>query len=536
MTFFNLNKKQVLFFLTFFFFIFLFGSSKLPVLDRDEARFASASKTMIENNEFIDIRIGDEKRYKKPVGIYWAQITSNYFFGNQPYDNILIYRLPSLLGVILGFLIIYLYISKVFNRQRAFLSIFFLISSLLSISEIHQAKTDGLLFLFVNICNLILIELIRNEKVSKTIKLVFWTCLGIGVLIKGPIIFIFVVIPLLIFSVITKKNLLKEIYSTFGVLLFLIISVPWFVLISIKSGGTFWNESLINDLLRKISTGQESHGFPPGYYSILIFIFFWPGSIFLISYLVHLRKNWKVFVKNNHTNMFLLLWFFIPFLIFELISTKLPHYVFPSYTAISILVACHVFDKKFVEIKYFTLPLILYPTIFCAGYIYALNEFSSIDLKSILIFSVFLIFIIFLLFLARKQQIKRLIISTGFFQFLVYLTLTNFLVDRLEPLWISKKISQIIEMEKSSTDEILNFGFNEPSLYFLTSHSSKMISPSDYQTSDFIDKRIIFIITDEYSEIFEYDSKFHSFRLESEFSGFNYSRGKKLNLKVYKNY
>tara|TARA_Y100001968_G_C19377915_1_gene728714 strand:- start:1137 stop:1559 length:423 start_codon:yes stop_codon:yes gene_type:complete len=140
------------------------------------------------------------------------------------------------------------------------------------------------------------------------------------------------------------------------------------------------------------------------------------------------------------------------------------------------------------------------------------------------------------LFLARKQQIKRLIISTGFFQFLVYLTLTNFLVDRLEPLWISKKISQIIEMEKSSTDEILNFGFNEPSLYFLTSHSSKMISPSDYQTSDFIDKRIIFIITDEYSEIFEYDSKFHSFRLESEFSGFNYSRGKKLNLKVYKNY
>ena len=151
MTFFNLNKKQVLFFLTFFFFIFLFGSSKLPVLDRDEARFASASKTMIENNEFIDIRIGDEKRYKKPVGIYWAQITSNYFFGNQPYDNILIYRLPSLLGVILGFLIIYSYISKVFNRQRAFLSIFFLISSLLSISEIHQAKTDGLLFLFVNI-------------------------------------------------------------------------------------------------------------------------------------------------------------------------------------------------------------------------------------------------------------------------------------------------------------------------------------------------------------------------------------------------
>ena len=68
-------------------------------------------------------------------------------------------------------------------------------------------------------------------------------------------------------------------------LIFLLISIPWFVLISIKSNGLFWHESVINDLFNKVKSGQESHGFLPGYYTLLIFLFFWPGSIFLPSFL-----------------------------------------------------------------------------------------------------------------------------------------------------------------------------------------------------------------------------------------------------------
>src|SRR5215467_12455912 len=52
---------------------FLPGFFSTPPLDRDEARFAQASKQMIESGEYIDIRFQDEVRYKKPVGIYWLQ-------------------------------------------------------------------------------------------------------------------------------------------------------------------------------------------------------------------------------------------------------------------------------------------------------------------------------------------------------------------------------------------------------------------------------------------------------------------------------
>ena len=52
---------------------FLPGFFQIPPVDRDEARFAQATKQMLETGEYVDIRFQDEVRYKKPVGIYWLQ-------------------------------------------------------------------------------------------------------------------------------------------------------------------------------------------------------------------------------------------------------------------------------------------------------------------------------------------------------------------------------------------------------------------------------------------------------------------------------
>ena len=55
------------------FLFFLPGFFNIPPVDRDEARFAQATKQMVESKDFVDIRFQDEVRYKKPVGIYWLQ-------------------------------------------------------------------------------------------------------------------------------------------------------------------------------------------------------------------------------------------------------------------------------------------------------------------------------------------------------------------------------------------------------------------------------------------------------------------------------
>ena len=45
------------------------GFFSIPPTDRDESRFAQATKQMIETGDYVDIRFQDEVRYKKPVGI-----------------------------------------------------------------------------------------------------------------------------------------------------------------------------------------------------------------------------------------------------------------------------------------------------------------------------------------------------------------------------------------------------------------------------------------------------------------------------------
>src|SRR4249920_3712438 len=55
------------------FLAFLPGFFQVPPVDRDEARFAQATKQMIETGDYVDIRFQDDVRYKKPVGIYWMQ-------------------------------------------------------------------------------------------------------------------------------------------------------------------------------------------------------------------------------------------------------------------------------------------------------------------------------------------------------------------------------------------------------------------------------------------------------------------------------
>src|ERR1700719_2960645 len=67
---------------------FLPGVASLPPTDRDESLFAQASKQMIENGNYADIRYQTEPRYKKPVGIYWLQAASVKLFNPHHLDEI----------------------------------------------------------------------------------------------------------------------------------------------------------------------------------------------------------------------------------------------------------------------------------------------------------------------------------------------------------------------------------------------------------------------------------------------------------------
>ena len=74
------------------------GLIAMPVLDRDEARFAQASAQMVETGDLVSISFQEEPRDKKPVGIHWLQSLSVRTLSSVERRHIWVYRLPSLLG------------------------------------------------------------------------------------------------------------------------------------------------------------------------------------------------------------------------------------------------------------------------------------------------------------------------------------------------------------------------------------------------------------------------------------------------------
>src|SRR6266566_1340966 len=91
--------------------LFLPGFFTIPPVDRDEARFAQATKQMVESGDYVDIRFQEDVRYKKPVGIYWLQSaavkTASALGFPGALTTIWLYRIPSLLGSIGAVLLTY---------------------------------------------------------------------------------------------------------------------------------------------------------------------------------------------------------------------------------------------------------------------------------------------------------------------------------------------------------------------------------------------------------------------------------------------
>ena len=80
--------------------------------------------------------------------------------------------------------------------------------------------------------------------------------------------------------------------------------------------------------------GQETHGAPPGYYLLLFWLTFWPAAPLAA---MAAPAVWRQ--RREPAARFLLAWLVPSWIVFELVVTKLPHYVLPLYPAIAILIA-----------------------------------------------------------------------------------------------------------------------------------------------------------------------------------------------------
>lgn len=313
------------------------GIASMPVTDRDEARFAQASKQMLETGDLIDIRFQDEPRWKKPIGIYWLQAASAQVLGGGPEAGIWAYRVPSAIAAIFAALLTVWAARPLVGNRAAVLAGAMLATSLLLVGEANIAKTDAALLASAVAALGGMAHLIIGTG-GRGAALIFWFGIAAGILLKGPIV---PAIAVLTFAWIWVFERTRPPFARFrpgaGIGLTVLLVAPWLIAIWIVSDGAFFAEALGRDMGAKLTSGQEKHWGPPGLYSLLVWGTFWPWAALLP---VAALTLWH---RRKETWLILLTGWVLPFwVVLEIVPTKLPHYVLPLYPALAIALAAWI--------------------------------------------------------------------------------------------------------------------------------------------------------------------------------------------------
>ena len=319
--------------------LYLPGMSALPPFDRDEARFVQATRQMLDSGDFVQIRFQDEARNKKPVGIHWLQAASVAAFSDPASTALWPYRLVSAAAATLAVLLTFLLGRALLGGPAALLGAAATAGMLVLVAEAHLAKTDAALLAAALAVELALARIYLAYRAGAAIgpgaPLLLWCGIGVAALLKGPVV---PVVALLAAGALAMADRsagwLARTRPLWGVPLAALIVVPWLVLVSRATEGAFLGEAIRSDLLPKLIGGQESHGAPPGYYLALLAVTAWPASLFVP---LGLWAAWRS--RRVPAFRFALAWIVPGWLMFEIVPTKLPHYVLPLYPTLVLLAA-----------------------------------------------------------------------------------------------------------------------------------------------------------------------------------------------------
>jgi 4-amino-4-deoxy-L-arabinose transferase-like glycosyltransferase len=516
------------------------GVFSLPPIDRDEAFYAQSSRQMVESRNWIDIRYHNETRYKKPIGIYWLQAGTVQLAKALGYENaaqvIGLYRLPSLFAALLSIVLTAAIGARLFGAREGFLAGLLLASCLVFNVEARMAKTDSVLLACTLSCMLVLAKAYTRQGLPQPLKfkdfLLFWLPLGVGFLVKGPMILLAVAgTPLVLRFMGQDFKWLKALQPWLGVPIALLIVLPWLTAINLQSEGKFLEESAGKDLFRKIWQKPNWSGAPPGYHVLMSWAAMWPSVL-----AVWLALPW--FWKNRKTPRlrFLIAWVLPVWVMFELVFTKLPHYVLPAYPALFVATAAWMTQKDhdgrphrfwrtgcLIAFAFASIVLCLAPVIA-----------PVLAEDQIFFFPIFFAGLALGLALAAIQLLRRdqrrlaawpLILGGAIFVFALF----RFLFLDMPSVFVSSRIAEKLEPPADCATTTLTIAdYREPSLIFLTGNTTTLLfTGEDVALALSADPCLTAGITENQMSSFKETLDKLGIRADklAEVKGFNYAKG-----------
>ena len=323
-------------------------------MDRDEPRFAEASREMRERGDYVVPYFNNKYRFDKPPFIYWTQIASYRLFGENDFAA----RFPSGVAAALTAVLLFAWGRRLGNERIGWWAAIIFSLCLQTFIHARAAVADMWLVFFVTAAYWAAYELIADllgpptsptdSRHRKYWRLTFYVALAFAFLAKGPLGWT----PLL--TVASMKFLLRgqglnrRFWFASGMLFTMAIVLLWGIPALVRTKGEFFWVGIGRHVVERSFGALEGHGGQSwrGYlmtlpfYFVTVFISFFPWSIMLPALA---KRLWR---ERDLVDKYLIFGAAIIFVLMTVVKTKLPHYTLTAFPLISLLLARHLFELQ----------------------------------------------------------------------------------------------------------------------------------------------------------------------------------------------
>jgi 4-amino-4-deoxy-L-arabinose transferase-like glycosyltransferase len=297
----------------------------------DEGRYAEIGREMAATGDWLVPRLNGIEHLAKPPLTYWLIGSGIRVFGTNEFGA----RLPAALAALGTLLAVYFLARRGWDDERAALwAVLILLTCIEFAAVARLITTDMILTCFVtaSVCCFWRWYISTDRSWGKIVW--FYIFLGLAMITKGPV---GVVLPLFAVLGVRWRNTtfkLREMRWGKGALVFVIISVPWFVVLAWRQP-ELWNYFLVRETLERVATSKFHRGKPFWFFVPVMLAGCWPWTPLLPA----LARTRCETARQLDLTRLCVAWWGLGLLLFTVSHSKLPTYVLPLYAPMAVLLA-----------------------------------------------------------------------------------------------------------------------------------------------------------------------------------------------------
>lgn len=313
---------------------YLLLASRTTLWDRDEPRFARAAVEMLESGNYMVITFNGETWPDKPVMTYWLMALAIRVLGPTE----LACRLFGIVGTALTCGLTFCIGRGLLGRAVGLWAMLILASTLQMLVIGGAATSDAVLLPFT-VGAMAVFAMTWQREIRPVHMIAIGLATGMAMLIKGPM----GLMPALAIATISllgrKDRKVRFVLVGVSVIMGTLIFCAWAVPASGATQGEFLRVFIGRHVIGRAIKPMEHHGgnfflYLP-YYLPVVMAGFFPWTLHLpgaLSALLHAK------VGGESGRRLLLGWTIPPFVVMSLAATKLPHYIVFIWPALALMV------------------------------------------------------------------------------------------------------------------------------------------------------------------------------------------------------